>query len=166
MSKGNVLIYYGEGKGKTTFSLGYAIKTASQGNSVIIIQFLKEKNDDEISFIRRLEPEIKFFRFEKSQEGYDELSEEEKREEFMNIKNGFNFAKKVLVTGECNVLILDEFLGLLNNHVISDEELEALLAAKPEDMELIFTGRVLEPKLHKYADEVYEIQAVLTEKGR
>lgn len=160
MSKGNVLIYYGEGKGKTTFSLGYAIKMASQGNSVIIIQFMKGKNEDEISFIRRLEPEIKFFRFEKSQEDYEELSEEEKKEEFMNIKNGFNFAKKVLVTGECNVLVLDEFLGLLNNHVISEEELEALMNAKPEDMDLIFTGRVLDEKLHKYADEIYKIQSV------
>ena len=158
MSKGNVIVYYGEGKGKTTSALGHAIRSASQGKSVIIIQFLKGKNEDEISFIRRLEPEIKFFRFEKSQENYDLLSEEEKKEESMNIKNGFNFAKKVLVTGECNILILDEFLGLLDKHVITMEELESMLQAKTEDTEIIFTGRVMDEKLKDYVDEVYKIQ--------
>lgn len=43
------------------------------------------------------------------------------------MKNGLNFAKKVLVTGECNVLILDEVLGLIDAGVISSEELEAVL---------------------------------------
>ncbi len=158
MSKGNVIVYYGEGKGKTTSALGHAIRSASQGKSVIIIQFLKGKNEDEISFIRRLEPEVKFFRFEKSQENFDLLSEEEKKEESMNIKNGFNFAKKVLVTGECNILILDEFLGLLDKQVITMEELESLLQAKTEDTEIIFTGRVMDEKLKDYVDEVYKIQ--------
>lgn len=158
MSKGNVIVYYGEGKGKTTSALGHAIRSASQGKSVIIIQFLKGKNEDEISFIRRLEPEIKFFRFEKSQENFNMLSEEEKKEESMNIKNGFNFAKKVLMTGECNILILDEFLGLLDKHVITMEDLESLLQVKAEDTEIIFTGRVMDEKLKDYADEIYKIQ--------
>ena len=158
MSKENVLIYYGDGKGKSTSALGHAIRAAGQGKSVIIIQFLKGKNEDEMSFLRRLEPEIKFFRFEKSQGDYYQLSEEEKREESMNIKNGFHFAKKVLLTGECNVLILDEFLGLLDNEMISEGELEALLSAKSEDTEIIFTGRVMDERFAKYAYEIYKIQ--------
>lgn len=157
MSKGNVLVYYGDGKGKTSSALGYAIRAASQGKTVIVIQFLKGKTGDELSFIRRLEPEIRFFRFEKSQENYNDLSEEAKREEAMNIRNGFHFAKKVLVTGECNVLILDEFLGILDNHVISHEELEAMLKAQSEDTEIIFTGRVMDASLRQYADEIYKI---------
>lgn len=158
MKKGNVIVYYGEGKGKTSSALGHAIQAASRGKAVIIIQFLKGKNDNEISFIRRLEPEIKFFRFEKSQENYDELTEEEKREESMNIKNGFNFARKVLVTGECNILILDEFLGLLDKHVITIEEMESMLKAKSEETEIIFTGRVMDESLKDYVDEIYRIQ--------
>lgn len=158
MSKENVLVYYGEGKGKSTSALGHAIRAASQGKNVIIIQFLKGKNEDEISFIRRLEPEIKFFRFEKSQGDYYQLSEEAQKEESLNIKNGFHFAKKVLVTGECNVLILDEFLGLLDNHMISTEELESLLGNKSDDTEIIFTGRVMDEKFAKYADEIYKIE--------
>ena len=77
----------------------------------------------------------------------------------MNMKNGLNFAKKVLVTGECNVLILDEVLGLIDNGVISSEELEAVLKAKSDDEEIIMTGRVLEDSVRTYADEIYNITA-------
>lgn len=162
MAQGKVLVYYGDGKGKTAVALGHAIRLASQGQSVIIIQFLKGKNDDKTAFFRRLEPEIKLFRFEKSLENYDNLSEEEKKEETMNIKNGLNFAKKVLQTGECNVLILDEFLGLFDKQVITGAELHSLLSAKSEDTEIIFTGRMMDASVSQYADEIYEIQ---TEKG-
>ena len=64
--------------------------------------------------MKRLEPEIKIFRFEKSDEDYVNLSEERKTEEWQNIRNGLNFAKKVLYTGECSLLILDEVLGLID----------------------------------------------------
>lgn len=158
MDKGNVLVYYGDGKGKSTAALGHAVRMAGQGKSAIIIQFLKGKNDGELTFFRRLEPEIKFFRFEKAQENYDKLSEEEKQEERMNIKNGLNFAKKVLLTGECNVLILDEFLGLLDKELITAEELESLLAAKSDDTQIIFTGNAMVESFRKYADEIYRIQ--------
>ena len=75
------------------------------------------------------------------------------------MKNGLNFAKKVLVTGECNVLILDEVLGLIDAGVISSEELEAVLKAKMDETEIIMTGRVLEESIRSYADEIYKITA-------
>lgn len=159
MGEGNVTVYYGNGRGKTTAAIGYAIKAASQGKAVFVIQFLKGRNDEEISFIRRLEPEIKFFQFEKSDVNFEELTEEEKNEECMNLKNGFNFAKKVLLTGECNVLILDEFLGLLDNQVISQEEIKVLMENKSENTEIIFTGRVMNDSVLEFADEVYHIEA-------
>lgn len=158
MEKGKVSIFYGHGKGKTSSALGYGIRCASMEKPVIIIQFMREKNEDEISFIRRLEPEIKFFRFEKSQGNYEGLSEDEKKEERENIRNGFNFARKAMGTRECSVLILDEFLGLLDYQVVSLEEFRALLASKPEDMELIFTGRTMDERLRPYADEIYCIR--------
>lgn len=140
MDKGSVHIICGEGKGKTTVALGQGIRAASQGKSVIIIQFLKEKNMDEIGFVRRLEPEIKLFRFEKSSDSFEHLTAEEKNEEVQNLLNGLNFAKKVLVTEECDVLILDEVLGLIEYGIASVEDLRALINAKSEEAELILTG--------------------------
>ena len=73
---------------------------AALGKSVMIIQFLKGKGLADSEFLGRLEPEIKIFRFEKSDLNFAELSEEKKTEEIINIKNGINSAKKVLSTGE------------------------------------------------------------------
>lgn len=158
MEKGKVQAYYGYGRGKTTAALGYAIHEASKGGNSFIIQFLKGKDDDEISFIRRLEPEIKLFRFQKSDDLYDNLSTEEQFEEKMNMKNGVNFARKVLATGECSMLILDEVLGLIDKKVITVEELIALIQVKSEETTVILTGRVLNDALIPYLDEIYRIQ--------
>ncbi len=76
----------------------------------------------------------------------------------MNIRNGFNFAKKVLVTGECSLLVLDDFLSLLNNGLVTQEDLEALMKAKSEDTELILTGRGMNAALKGYAGKIYEIR--------
>lgn len=159
LEKGSVQIYYGEGRGKTNAALGNALCAAGEGKTVVIVQFLKGKRGDNLNYLLRLEPEIRIFRFEKSEGYYNELSEEEKDEEKMNMKNGLNYAKKVLVTGECNVLILDEILGLVDNGVISAEELKAVLLAKTDDVEIIMTGRILEDSLRDYADEIYHISA-------
>lgn len=157
MCKEKVTVYCGDGRGKTTAALGYALQAAGQGNSVIIIQFLKGKRDEEKEFLRRLEPEVKFFSFTKSEKNFAELSEEEQKEETINIRNGFNFARKVLVTGECSLLILDEFLGLWDNHMISEEDVDSLMSAASEDTEIILTGRVMEEGLRKYVGKIYQI---------
>ena len=157
MSTGRVQVYYGNGRGKTSAALGYAIHEASKDGSVVIIQFLKQKDDDEISFIRRLEPEIRLFRFQKSEKFYDELSEQEQLEEQLSMKNGMSYARKVLQTGECSTLILDEVLGLLDNGIVTDEDLINLIRVKSEETDLILTGRVISDAIFESADQVYEI---------
>ena len=99
MGKGMIYIYTGDGRGKSPAALGRAVQAAAEGQAVVIIQFLKGKGLSDSEFIRRLEPEIKLFHFEKSDENYAELSDEKKREEIRNIRNGINFARKVLMTG-------------------------------------------------------------------
>lgn len=88
----------------------------------------------------------KIFRFAKSDECFEALSEEAKQEESMNLRNGFNYGKKVVTTGACDMLILDEVLGIVDEKVISPEEIGELFAAKPEEMTLVCTGRVLDEK--------------------
>ncbi len=94
-----------------------------------MVQFLKGALDvDNMEILKRLEPEFKIFRFEKTPVFFDRLTEEEKAEARICILNGLNFAKKVLVTGECDILILDEILGILDEGVISGEEMCAIIA--------------------------------------
>ena len=152
-------IYTGDGRGKSPAALGRAVQPAARGEQVVIIQFLKGKGLEDTEFVRRLEPEIKLFRFEKSDENYEELSEEKKAEEIMNIRNGLNFAKKVLSTGECNLLILDEVLGLLEKNIIATEDLTGLLAQKG-DTDVILTGISLNDEVCILADEVSKIETL------
>lgn len=160
MNKGVIQIYSGEGHGKSPAALGRAIQKACNGENVVIIQFLKGRGLMESEFVKRLEPEIKIFRFEKSDEDFAQLSDDGKEEETRNIKNGLNFAKKVLNTGECSLLILDEVLGLIDKDIITVEELKTLLACKPEEMDIIMTGITLNDEVCMLADEVTKVETM------
>lgn len=160
MGQGLVHIYSGDGHGKSPAALGQAVLSAAAGEEVVIIQFLKDKGVNDSEFISRLEPEIKIFRFEKSDVNFDELSEEKKTEEIINIKNGLNFAKKVLTTGECDLLILDEVLGLIDNGIITSEDLKNLLEAREDKTDIIITGISLNDDICMLADEVSKIETV------
>ncbi|MCD7981187.1 MAG: cob(I)yrinic acid a,c-diamide adenosyltransferase [Clostridiales bacterium] len=154
---GKIQVYFGNGRGKTSAALGCAIHEASGEGSVIIIEFLKKKNEAETEFLKRLEPEIRVFRFQKTKQNYEDLDEQGQHEEQMNMKNGMNYARKVLQTGECSTLILDEVLGLLDYGIIPEEDLLAMLDLRSEGTDVILTGRVLGDALREYADTVYEI---------
>lgn len=160
MKKGMIYIYSGEGHGKSPAAYGRALQTACRGEDVVIIRFLKERGLSNSEYVKRLEPEIKIFRFEKSDENFRSLSEERKAEEIYNIKNGLNFAKKVMNTDECSLLILDEVLELLDIDIISVEELKNLLLCKPEDMDIIMTGATSQDAAYSLADEVTKIETV------
>ena len=160
MSQGLVYIYSGDGHGKSPAALGRAVMEAATGKSVVIIQFLKGKGVEDTEFIRRLEPEIKVFRFEKSDKNFFELPEDKQMEETINIKNGFNYARKVLATGECNLLILDEVLGLIDNGIITVDELKSLLEARTDETDVIITGISLNDEVCMLADEVSKIETL------
>ena len=159
MNEGTIHIYTGDGRGKSPAALGRAVQAAAMGEQVVIIQFLKGKGLEDTEFVRRLEPGIKLFRFEKSDENYEELSEERKAEEIMNIRNGINFAKKVLTTGECDLLVLDEVLGLLDKDIIEVEDVKHLLEMRVET-NIILTGITLNDEVCVLADEVSKIETL------
>ncbi len=157
MSNNKVQIFYGTGKGKTSAAVGQCVRAASQGFSVIIIQFLKGREPVESSFLEKLEPEIKVFRFEKADQSYSMLSASQQKEEKKNILNGLNFARKVIDTGECDILVLDEILGLLDLGIVTIEDIIHLIKFKDGGCRLVLTGRKLPEELLPYADIVTNI---------
>ncbi len=158
MSGRSIHIFCGTGTGKTSAALGKGIREASVGKNVILIQFLKEKQaHGSMDFFKRLEPEVRLFRFEKFPENYESLTEREQEDEIQNIKNGLNFAKKVLVTEECDVLILDEILGLTEKGIVSIDEIRSLIDAVGDETELYLTGTCRCEELWPYVDEVTEL---------
>lgn len=158
MEKGIIAVYCGMGKGKSAVAIGQAIQAVGQGKSVIVIQFLKGKDTAELGFLDRLEPEIKLFRFEKFERYYEDLSEEEKQEEIQNIKNGLNFARKVLATEGCDLLILDEILGVVNQNIITVEELKTILDARHKEMDILMTGYSVPEDLKDAVDVITTLE--------
>lgn len=155
MEKGAIQIYYGEGQGKTSAALGNAIRCAGTGKTVYIVQFMKGQLST--TYLDRLEPEIKIFRFERSPEGFDAMTEEEKQEEKINIANGLNFAKKALTTGECDLMVLDEVLGLVREGMATEEEIINVLRAKSLYTNITLTGRDALPEVFAMADMICNI---------
>ena len=158
--RGLTQIYCGPGKGKTSVAVGQAIQAVGHGKRAIIIQFLKGKATSKLDYLAPLEPEVRLFRFEKKDKYYEDLTEEEKQEENLNIRNGLNYARKVLVTQECDMLILDEILGAVEYGIISEAEVIALIEAKHEDIELIMTGNVITEAVKEAADRVVSLEVI------
>lgn len=160
MNTKNVVMYYGEGKGKTSAALGYCMKEAGAGKQAIVVQFLKGKDNESLEFIKQLEPMLKLFRFEKAEGEYEELSMEQQEEELINIKNGLNFVRKVSTTGECDILVLDEFLGLMDIGILTIDEVKEFMEGVREDIELVMTGRSFPEELIPFATSVFEIKKI------
>lgn len=160
MDKKIVQAFFGQGKGKTSAAVGQCIRAASLGNSTIIIQFLKGTDAEEFSFLSKLEPDIKLFRFDRFEENYCNLTMEQKEEEKQNVLNGFNFARKVIETGECDVLVLDEVLGLVDLGIIEIQDIINLINLKDDYIRLVLTGYNMPEKLIPYVDILSEIRLI------
>ncbi len=150
--------FYGRGKGKTSAALGQALRDVSEGERVTIIQFLKGKSGDDFRLLERLEPEVQFFRFDKSESFYRDLSIEEKEEEKQNILNGVHYARKVIETGESNIIVLDELLGVVDLGILDVEHVKELLTMEGDYRKLYVTGNNLPEELTPYFNVISEIE--------
>ena len=161
MRKNTIRIIYGPGNGKSASAVGYGLLGALAGKKVIIVQFLKGVLEERsLEILERMDLEMKVFRFERSRCYFEDLPEDQKKEETMNLRNGFNFAKKVMATGECDILILDGVLGLVDQNIVPLEEIQKLLSAREETMSLVLTGTVLPEELKEEADTIVRLENV------
>ena len=143
-----IQVLCGEGSGKSACAIGLAVKAAGRNQNIVIIQFLKGRSEEN-EMSRRLEPEIKVFSFEKLDQSLCRAVQgENNRKRQSNMRNGVNFAKKVLSTRDCDVLILDEILGLVDHGIIESEDIAKLLEARDEDVDIIMTGIVFPEELY------------------
>ena len=161
MRQGQVSIYYGEGKGKTSIAVGRGLRAIGEDLHVVMIQFLDHYNSKEISLLKKLEPDFRIFRFEKDRSpevmADADTNETIHREISGEIRNAFNFTKKILDTGECEVLILDGILECAERGFLTEGDLEELIEKRPESMDLILTGRNMPVCLKEKAESIYRI---------
>ncbi len=154
--KGYVQIYTGEGKGKTTAALGLALRAAGAGLRVFIGQFMKGKDYSELKSLARFEDSITLERFGTSHWVSTQPTEEDRK----RAMEGLERAKSVLSSGGYDVVILDEILVALHFTLIPLEEIIELMESRPDEVELVLTGRGAPEDLIRRADLVTEMRAV------
>ena len=158
--KGLVHIYTGGGKGKTTAAIGLGIRAYGRGFKVLMAQFMKGMMTGEIKTLQMLEPgfvlkrgiEVKKFTWQMSPEELDELSKAEQKM--------FEDIISEVSDSECQMLILDEIINSVSCGLISTQKVLGFLKNKPDELEVILTGRNAPQELLDFADYVTEMKEV------
>ena len=159
---GYIQVYTGDGKGKTTASLGLAMRALGRCWKVLIIMFMKGGDDyGELNSFRNLSPEIAR-NLTIIEAGSDKIVyQNNKTENDENIvKEGWELAKKAIKNDEYNLIILDEANIAIDMGFIDLNEMIEVLKSKPEDMEIVLTGRNARQEIIDIAHLVSEIKPV------
>lgn len=152
--KGLVHVYTGDGKGKTTSSLGLAMRASGQGARVEIIQFMKGWDHyGELASVKLL-PGVNLTQTGRPDYVY---RGKETTEDYSEARRGLDLAREIVNSGRCDMLILDEINVALDYKLIPLDEVIDLIKSKPEDMELILTGRYAVSGVTELADLVTEM---------
>jgi cob(I)alamin adenosyltransferase len=152
---GLIQIYTGRGKGKTTASLGLAMRAAGHGLKVAIIHFMKIWDYGEVRSLKKLG--IDLFRY-----GTTELIDPNNPSpvDFEEAEKAIVKAEELVKNGDHDILILDEITLAVDFNLIPLKRVVDLLNNKPNNLELVLTGRNCPWELIKRADLVSVIDEI------
>lgn len=159
---GYIQVYTGDGKGKTTASLGLAMRALGRDWKVLIIMFTKGGDDyGELNSFRQLSEKISS-NLTIVQAGLDRIVyyDNKNEDDYNEIKKGWNLAKKAIENDEYQLIILDEANIAIDMGLLDVDEVIHVLENKPEDMEIVLTGRNAHPKIIEIAHLVSKIEPV------
>jgi cob(I)alamin adenosyltransferase len=156
-AKGLVLVYTGDGKGKTTAALGQALRAIGHGGKVLVIQFMKGKKYGEVLCAEKYIPDLVF-----CQCGLDSfvMKDNPAPVDIELARQGLILARKAIEAEEYRMLILDEINVALDFKLISLGEVIDLIRKKPPGMDLVLTGRYAPPEIIELADMVSEVREI------
>lgn len=158
LSQGFVQIYTGNGKGKSTAAIGQAVRAAGFGLKTYISQFMKEFPYSELISLNHLSGWITIEQF-----GGDEFVYKKElpgKEELAKAKKGLQSAKAKMLSGDFDLIILDEAIVAIYFKLIETKAIIELIKAKPKNVELILTGRYCPKVLIELADLVTEMKEI------
>lgn len=158
--KGLVHIYTGDGKGKTTAAIGLGIRAYGRDFKVLMVQFLKGADTGEIHTLKKLEPGFLLHRSKEIKKFTWNMNEEELRETAKIQQDIFNYAVDASMCGGWDMVILDEIMGAVGTGMINLNEVVSFIKERPDNFELVLTGRNAPAELVLLADYVSEIKAV------
>ncbi|HZP95531.1 MAG TPA: cob(I)yrinic acid a,c-diamide adenosyltransferase [Candidatus Limnocylindria bacterium] len=160
--RGLVIVFTGDGKGKTTAAMGMALRATGNHMRVRVIQFIKGAwKTGEVAAVAKLAPSFEIVR---AGRGFtiERLRDERipMEEHAAAARAGLEEARASLRSGDLDMLVLDEILGAVTAGLVSLDDVLALVAEKPPLLHLVLTGRGAPPELVEVADLVTEMRLV------
>ena len=156
--KGFIQVYTGNGKGKTTAALGLALRAAGRGLRVFIGQFLKGQVYGELASLERFSPLVRVEQF--GRKGFVHVTENPDDEDVALARKGLERCAEAMTSGSFRIVILDEINVAVHFKLISEDELRAFLGRRPDDVEVVLTGRYAPGWLLEAADLVTDMVEV------
>lgn len=158
LEKGLVQVYTGNGKGKTTAALGLALRAVGRGLKVFIIQFMKGGGPyGEHLAAEKLAPLLTICQTGRS--GWVNRDNPDKEDRQL-AQDALTMAKEALLSGDADLVILDEINGAVAMGLVEAEQVLALMEGKPAHVELVLTGRNADPRIIEAADLVTEMREI------
>jgi cob(I)alamin adenosyltransferase len=155
LDRGCVQVYTGNCKGKTTAALGLAFRAVGRGLKVIMIQFMKGGGPyGEHLAAARLAPDLTII--PTGREGWVNRDNPAK-EDIELAQKALSLARGKMLSGEYDLVILDEINGAVGFGLVQVSDVLELIAARPEKVELVLTGRNAAPEIIETADLVTEM---------
>ena len=153
---GLIHIYCGEGKGKTTAAVGLAVRHAGAGGKVVLAQFLKNGTSSECRALAKLE-NVTMLAANPCSKFSFQMTGEEKQECRAAIGRTFAAATGFAVREGATLLVLDEVCAALSCGFLAEDEVIAFLDGKPDELEVVLTGRNPSEGLQARADYITEM---------
>lgn len=159
-TKGLLIVYTGDGKGKTTAALGMCVRAVGYDWHICLIQFVKGSwKYGELKGLKRLEPNVELHVIGEGFVGIldDDKSFEEHR---TAARKGVELALEKIKSQKYQLVILDELNVASTLGLVTTEEVEMILAARGEMQNLVITGRGAPDWLKDQADLVTEMREI------
>ncbi len=151
--KGYVHLYFGQGKGKTTAAMGLAVRSLGRGWKVAIVQFLKSGTSGELEPLRHLGAEV--FSGKGCGKFVSQMSRAERAQAALLHAEHLRQA----VETRPDLLILDEVCAAVQADLLEEELLLQIIRERPEEQELVMTGRYPTERMREAADYLTEMKA-------
>lgn len=143
---GLVHLYYGTGKGKTTAAMGLALRALGQGLQVTVVQFLKDGRSGELEPLKKLGAKVY------SGPGSMKFSWTQTEQERRETRAGQTALLESALKEPCDLLVLDEACGACHTGLVDEDVLKKVVLLRPEDREVVMTGREPAPWMREAAD--------------
>jgi cob(I)alamin adenosyltransferase len=154
--KGYIQVYTGNGKGKTTAALGLAIRAAGAGLKVFIAQFIKMGEYSEIKALQRFADLITIEQYGRGRF----IRGKPAQEDVAAAQKGLERIRAVMASDDYAIIIMEEANVATKLGLFTLEDLLAIMENKPEEKELIITGRGASPRIIDRADLVTEMKEI------